>query len=343
MKVRVEFWAPGEGGPETKLAETEIIIPDKPETPPGTGRWVWIGTVPAVDIPLTEGWYVSLRPLRKDSIQARARARGERAPERPAKPSYPCPHGDRSFATKRALNIHLARTSHEAKPAPEPPPKTISKKKTPRAPPKKKVLTQKKTFPCSDCDRVFLRANELGVHRKAKHGQVSQRDRRKGRNPPVSETPGAPRSKRFVPRRIASRETGAQRSAHRVEAEDRAYEPPLVVNTTRRGARVEKKEDARITLAADILIATTGGPEAVDQERALRIADIVGRVFDHTDRAVDKQLTAEERADLHVLDGKMIRHEVLNMSPPGHKGRTEMVHWWVFHRNGVAAPPQETG
>lgn len=115
MRIRVDFW---EG--TNQLASSEVIIPDKPETPPGTGRWVWIGTVPATDVPITDQWFISLRPLRKDSVAARARVKQFRAPPPKRKAfvstRFGCDKCSRIFGTESGRRIHRARM-HEKSPS----------------------------------------------------------------------------------------------------------------------------------------------------------------------------------------------------------------------------------
>lgn len=92
-------------------------------------------------------------------------------------------------------------------------------------------------------------------------------------------------------------------------------------------------------LALGILEAARGGPEPVDDARALKIAQIVREKFhgsfggEGVPFAEDSDLDAEERTELSTLDGRLIAHRILG------RGRARS-HFWLFKPNGMA--PEET-
>jgi hypothetical protein len=143
VKLRIPIYVDGSRRP---ITEAEVIIPDRPEPPSGTGRWVWIGRVPPVDIAVTDGWYLSLQPLRKDSITARARsARQRSSPQsKSEKPeSLKCDQCDYTTTTPQGLAHHKT-----------------AKHPTPRVP------FEGRRYRCKDCGETFDSAGALGGHRK---------------------------------------------------------------------------------------------------------------------------------------------------------------------------------
>ena len=179
--------------------------------------------------------------------------------------------------------------------------------------------TRRASTSCDDCGRSFNRPNELGRHRKAAH-------------PAKKAAPAGRKPKRTRARvaRAAHRRKGTVREAP-VEAADQRLGRPRPVDPSDKPPRDEREEEARVEIASEIMIATANGPEAVDMERAQRIAGIILRVFDGTDRVTNGQLTDADQIDLHTLDGRMIRHEVLG------QGR-RAVHYWVYHPLDVTRP-----
>jgi hypothetical protein len=80
---------------------------------------------------------------------------------------------------------------------------------------------------------------------------------------------------------------------------------------------------------ADLIVERLGGgPHEVDRETALRIAAKVHRYFKQGNtRVPEQQIDPEDRADLHLMDGKLMGHEVLG------RGRAR-THWWVLRLPG---------
>ena len=319
----------------------EFPIPEPPSADfPGGGHWRWVGKLPRTRVDVSDQYTLAIYVIRRDSTHARLLERQasrkvlrrgvNRVPEEPAEPEEPksrprplreavrtvgkkpvasldfpgdfpfgCTVCPRRFRTAQELEAHMRRGAvHRA------------------AADKLHAAGQ---YPCHDCGRSFNRPNELGRHRKAAH----------------SAKKAAPAGRK--PKRTRAR---VARAAHRrnitvreapVEAADQRFGRPPPVAPPDKPPRDEREEEARVEIAAEIMIATANGPEAVDMERAQRIAGIILRVFDGTDRATDGQLTGAEQADLHTLDGRMIRHEVLG------QGR-RAVHYWVYHPFDVTAP-----
>ncbi len=89
-------------------------------------------------------------------------------------------------------------------------------------------------------------------------------------------------------------------------------------------------------LARTIFVASEGGPEEVDDRRAIGIAQIIGKKFRPAGRgaefggpwAYDSDLSDEERTELHVLDGRLMAHRIVGRG----RGRE---HFWVLKTDGV--------
>lgn len=319
----------------------ELPIPEPPSDDyPGGGHWRWVGKLPRTRVDVSESYSLAVYVVRTDSTHARLLERQasrkvlrrgvNRVPEEPAEPEEPkpkpralrdavrtvgkkpaasldfpddfpfgCTVCPRRFRTAQELEAHMRRGAvHRA------------------AAEKVHAAGQ---YPCDDCDRSFNRPNELGRHRKAAH-------------PAKKAAPAGRKPKRTRARvaRAAHRRKGTVREAP-VEAADQRLGRPRPVDPSDKPPRDEREEEARVEIASEIMIATANGPEAVDMERAQRIAGIILRVFDGTDRVTDGQLTDADQIDLHTLDGRMIRHEVLG------QGR-RAVHYWVYHALDVTAP-----
>ncbi len=156
--------------------------------------------------------------------------------------------------------------------------------------PKPKV-TKSPTISCPTCAKEFPSANSLGPHRRMAHGYKSGNPRaRKGTTTSTPE-------------------------------EDRGNGP--------KGDLAE--------LAQSVFAASEGGPEEVDERRAIGIAQIIGKRFRPAGRgaefggpwAYDSDLSDEERAELHVLDGRLMAHRIVG------RGRARE-HFWVLKTEGVA-------
>ena len=147
---------------------------------------------------------------------------------------------------------------------------------------------------CPTCGKEFDSPSKLGPHRRMAHGYKSGR-------PGARQRPGAPRE-------VSHERTGP--------VPDLPLEP---------GMR---------ELATGILEAARGGPEPVDDARAVKIALIIGEKFrgsfggEGAPFAEDSDLDAEERAELSILDGRMIAHRIVGRG----RGRT---HFWLFKPGGV--------
>ena len=150
---------------------------------------------------------------------------------------------------------------------------------------------------CPTCGKEFGSPSQLGPHRRMAHGYGA----------------GNPRS---VRRRDPDRPVDM--TGHHASAENEAAGP---------GFR---------ELALGILTSCHDAPEAVDDARAIRIAHIIREKFhgsfggEGVPFAEDSDLSPEERAELSVLDGRLIAHRIVGRG----RGRS---HFWLFKAGGVPA------
>lgn len=150
---------------------------------------------------------------------------------------------------------------------------------------------------CPTCGKEFDSASKLGPHRRMAHGY--------GAGNPGSVRRGDP------DRQVATTERRA----------------PAENETADSGFR---------ELALGILTSCRDAPEAVDDARAIRIAHIIREKFrgsfgsEGVPFVEDSDLSPEERAELSVLDGRLIAHRILGRG----RGRS---HFWLFKAGGVLA------
>ncbi len=109
--------------------------------------------------------------------------------------------------------------------------------------------------------------------------------------------------------------------------------PPATARRDRGEPAISDRPKLRLTdvanLAVEICDRLRGGPHEVPLDVSERIARKVLRYFpDGTSRVPDYNIDTEDRADLHLLDGKMIGHEVLGRG----RGRVE---WWILRDRAV--------
>ena len=152
---------------------------------------------------------------------------------------------------------------------------------------------------CPTCGKEFDSAMKLGPHRRMAHGYKSGNPRARNR----SEAKPTDRARAVAPTPVREIDPGLRE------------------------------------LALGILEASHGGPEPVDDARALKIALIIREKFrgsfgdEGAPFVQDSDLDAEERTELSALDGRMIAHRILG------RGRARS-HFWLFKSNGMA--PDET-
>lgn len=161
--------------------------------------------------------------------------------------------------------------------------------------PKPKVVAPT-LISCPTCGKEFDSARKIGPHRRMAHGYGAGHPRKRER-----------------------------------------YRVPTEVKVEKAEPSPEPLNDGGLReLALGILEAAQGGPEPVDDARALKIALIVRERFhgsfgdERSPFAEDSDLGAEERAELSVLDGRMIAHRIVG------RGRAR-AHYWLFKAGGM--PP----